>query len=277
MNSAVALGTLGADAQFLGRLSDDAFGRQLRAHIVEAGVQPGPGHGVVPGHLDRRGQPGRAGCGELHVPLQRHRELRLAARGPAGARRRRLAAHRVAVLRREPGRRGPARLDAAVRSGVSYDINVRPTVITDPAVYWARVQPWLQAVGRRDGIVKASDEDIEFLARAAGGLRPGRDRRRLGRAVRARAGRRSPWAPTAAWPCEPGGGVTGAGLPDRRRRHGRGGGHVHGRLPRGQVKRGLPLEDSLRRGAAAAVIVCSRQGAQPPTSAEVDALLARGA
>ena len=39
MNSAVALGKLGADTHFLGRLSKDAFGRQLRQHILEANVQ----------------------------------------------------------------------------------------------------------------------------------------------------------------------------------------------------------------------------------------------
>jgi fructokinase len=56
-----------------------------------------------------------------------------------------------------------------VKSGASYDINVRPTVITDPDVYWAKVQPWLRVVGRRRGIVKASDEDIKFLAKALAG------------------------------------------------------------------------------------------------------------
>ena len=44
-----------------------------------------------------------------------------------------------------------------------------------------------------------------------------------------------------------------------------------------RVNQGLELEDSLRRGAAAAAIVCSRQGAQPPTRAEVDALIADAA
>jgi fructokinase len=34
------------------------------------------------------------------------------------------------------------------------------------------------------------------------------------------------------------------------------------------------LEASLERGAAAASIVCSRRGPQPPTSAEVDDLIA---
>jgi len=38
-----------------------------------------------------------------------------------------------------------------VKAGVSYDINVRPTVITDPETYWGKVQPWLRAVGRRRG------------------------------------------------------------------------------------------------------------------------------
>ena len=50
-------------------------------------------------------------------------------------------------------------------------------MITDPEVYWAKVQPWLRVVGRRRGIVKASDEDIKFLARAAGGSAPGPGRR----------------------------------------------------------------------------------------------------
>src|ERR1700712_4419585 len=39
MNSAVALGNLGADTHFLGRLSQEAFGQQLRGHITDAGVE----------------------------------------------------------------------------------------------------------------------------------------------------------------------------------------------------------------------------------------------
>jgi fructokinase len=40
-----------------------------------------------------------------------------------------------------------------------------------------------------------------------------------------------------------------------------------------RVETGLDLAGSLRRGAAAASIVCSRRGAQPPTAAEVDELI----
>ena len=80
-----------------------------------------------------------------------------------------------------------------VTAGVSYDINVRPTVITDPEIYWAKVQPWLRVLGQRNGIVKASDEDIKFLAKAAGqsgpgAVRPDRGGARLGRPVRAEHG-----------------------------------------------------------------------------------------
>ena len=45
----------------------------------------------------------------------------------------------------------------------------------------------------------------------------------------------------------------------------------------GWVKLQAGLEASLERGAAAASIVCSRRGAQPPTSAEVDDLIAEKA
>jgi fructokinase len=45
----------------------------------------------------------------------------------------------------------------------------------------------------------------------------------------------------------------------------------------GYVKLQLGIEGSLERGVAAASIVCSRRGAQPPTEAEVDDLIAEKA
>lgn len=51
---------------------------------------------------------------------------------------------------------------------LSFDINVRPTVITEPDDYWHRVKPWLEMLGRHGGIVKASDEDVAILAAAPG-------------------------------------------------------------------------------------------------------------
>jgi fructokinase len=170
-----------------------------------------------------------------------------------------------------------------VTCGVSYDINVRPTVIADPDVYWSKVQPWLRVVGQNGGIVKASDADIEFLAQAPGS----------GATARA-DGTFDPVAVASAWvenyglslavitlgpgggaAVEPGGQVTRVpGYPTEVvDTVGAGDTFMAGFLD-GRIKLGQDLEASLRRGAAAASIVCSRQGAQPPTSAEVDELIA---
>jgi fructokinase len=168
-----------------------------------------------------------------------------------------------------------------VRAGVSYDINVRPTVITDPDAYWSKVQPWLRVIGRRQGIVKASDEDINFLANAAGS---GAGDQSAGDPVEL-AGR---WVeqyglglgvitlgPGGGAAVEPGGNITRApGFPTKVvDTVGAGDTFMAGFLD-GYVKRQLGIEASLERGAAAASIVCSRRGAQPPTSAEVDDLIA---
>jgi fructokinase len=51
--------------------------------------------------------------------------------------------------------------------GLSYDLNIRPALISDPDYYWSKVEPLLVEVGASRGIIKASDEDIEFLTGAS--------------------------------------------------------------------------------------------------------------
>ncbi len=279
MNSAVALGKLGADAHFLGRLSTDAFGAQLREHIVAANVsldlavESDQATSVAVVSLDDEGvasytfhfnQTANFGWELDELPaLVSDDWLHIASLSCVVS----------------PGAETLLEWMPTVEAGVSYDINVRPTVITDPDLYWEKVQPWLVAVGRRSGIVKASDEDIKFLARsdAARGASSGDpievaagwvEQYGLGLAVitlgpdggvAIEAGGRQtrvPGFPTKVVDTVGAGDTFMAGFLD---------GHVH---------RGLDLESSLRRGAAAASIVCSRRGAQPPTADEVDQLIA---
>src|SRR5215216_5773788 len=277
MNSAVALGKLGCDTHFLGRISRDAFGRQMRQHILEANVkldlatESSQATSIAVVSLDEKGVASytfhfndTANFGwqiddlpELNSDDWLH-----------------IASLSCIV---SPGAEVLLDWMRDMRAGISYDINVRPTVITDPDLYWSKVQPWLHVVGRRQGIVKASDEDIKFLAKAANsgavesGTHPvdlaGRwvEQYGLGLAV-------ITLGPGGGAAVEPGGNITRVpGFPTKA-----GDTFMAGFLD-GYVKLQLGLAGSLERGAAAASIVCSRRGPQPPTSAEVDNLIAEKA
>lgn len=274
MNSAVALGKLGADSHFLGRISTDAFGKQLRGHLNDAEVEldlateSSQATSIAVVSLDERGvasytfhfaDTANFGWQSDDLPVLKSDDW--------------LHVASLACVV-SPGAEVLLDWVGQTRAGMSYDVNVRPTVIPDPEVYWERVKPWLRAVGRRGGIVKASDDDIAFLAKAgAPSTDPVEiatswvDKYGLGLAV-------VTLGPGGGIAIAPGGKQTlVAGFPtvvvDTV---GAGDTFMAGFLD-GYVNRGQDVAAALTRGAAAASIVCSRQGAQPPTAQEVDDLV----
>jgi fructokinase len=275
MNSAVALGRLGVPAHFLGRLSTDTFGQQLRSYIDAAGVQldlaveSSQATSLAIVSLDQQGvasytfhfaETANFGWQPNELPsLTADDWLHIASLSCVVS----------------PGAEVLLDWMRTVRAGVSYDVNVRPSVISDPALYWKKVEPWLQVVGGHGGIVRASDEDINFLpnGRSAGdpvtvaadwvrtyGLSLAVVTLGSDGAVGIQANgeqTRVPGVPTEVVDTVGAGDTFMASFLDAR------------------INRGLPVDESLTRGVAGASIVCSRRGANPPTAAEVDDLVAR--
>jgi fructokinase len=275
MNSAVALGRLGMQTQFLGRLGSDAFGAQLRSYIDASGVgldlavQSSQSTSLAVVSLDTAGvatytfhfaDTANFGWQPEELPtLSADDWLHIASLSCVVS----------------PGAEVLLDWLRTVRSGVSYDINVRPTVIGDPTIYWQKVEPWLQVIGGHGGIVRASDEDINFLPNSRSTSDPitvAADWVRtyglnlavitLGSygAVAIEAGGRQTrvsGVPTEVVDTVGAGDTFMAGFLEAR------------------INRELSLEECLSRGVAAASIVCSRRGANPPTAAEVDELVAK--
>ena len=275
MNSAVALGRLGMQTQFLGRLGSDAFGEQLRSYIdaskvgLDLAVQSSQSTSLALVSLDTAG----VATYTFHFADTANFGWQMEELPSLSADDWLHIASLSCVV--SPGAEILLDWMRTVRSGVSYDVNVRPTVIGDPTIYWQKVEPWLRVIGGHGGIVRASDEDINFLPHSRSTSDPiavAADWVRdyglnlavitlgsYGAVAIEASGRqtRVSGIPTEVVDTVGAGDTFMAGFLEAR------------------INRELSLEESLSRGVAAASIVCSRRGANPPTAAEVDELVAK--
>ena len=272
MNTAVALNRLGEEVQFLGRLGGDAFGAQIKGYLdansvnLDLAVHTEDPTSLAVVSLDEDGKAqytfhfdGTSNFGWQPHEFPTLNDDDWLHFGSIGA-----------VVGK--GIKPVLDFVSGTNAAVSYDINVRPTVQPDRVAYFAIVADLMAAVGSGGGIVKASDEDINWLVDDD-----------------------DPIAYAEAWAIEYGLtmfivtlGAEGAVAvkPDGRQIRvpghrvelvdtvGAGDTFMAGFLSAYAVDP-MDVEAALARGAAAAALVCSRKGANPPTTTELEAFLAR--
>lgn len=272
MNTAVALTRLGEEVEFLGRLGGDAFGAQIKGYLTANHV--GLGLAV---HT-----PDPTSLGVVSLDDEGKAQYTFHFNGTSNFG---WQAHEFPVLSDDDwlhfgsigavvGKGVKPLLDfvSATNATVSYDINVRPSVQPDRSAYFLTVADLMAAVGSGGGIVKASDDDINWLVDDD-----------------------DPLSYAETWIIEHGLslfivtlGADGAVAlkPDGRRIRvpgyqvglvdtvGAGDTFMAGFLTT-YTTDPTDLEAALNTGAAAAALVCTRKGANPPTAPELEAFLAR--
>jgi fructokinase len=163
-NVAVGLGRLGRDVAVLGRLASDRFGALLREHLLSSHVSLElMAHASAPTtlavvHLDPAGVPAFDfyidGCADGGWRVEE-----LPATLPSGS-----ALHLSGSLALPVQTMGEALAELVTRVRadrvISFDPNIRPSLIRDEAAVQARLRHWL---GLAD-IVKASEADLAWIA-----------------------------------------------------------------------------------------------------------------
>jgi fructokinase len=272
-NTARAIARLGGDAHFLGRISDDWFGRLLLGRLVDDGVGTAlvvatdDPTTLVLAEIDPRGVAHYHwyAAGTTVPGLERRDALRALDPLPD-------ALHVGTLgLAMEPIADSLAALVAVVpdETFVMVDPNCRPTATADVTVYRERMSRVLD----RADVVKASDEDLAYLAIAPTPEASAEEllQRGVGAVIVTRGS-----APALAW-CA--GGRVETPVPAVEVVDTVGAGDAFGGaflawwLEHGLGREALAdrdrLEAALTFAARAAAINCTRAGAEPPTRAEM--------
>lgn len=275
LNTAVALARLGRHAEFLGRLSSDAFGTQLREHLATSGV----GLEMV---VDTE-QPTSLAVVSLDEMARAHYTFHFENTSNFSWQRQEfpeldsddwLHFGSIGAIV-PPGRRAIASFIAETDANISYDINVRPAVQPDNEQYFDDVLRLIEIIGRQGGIVRASDEDILTLVAAD----EDDDALSFAQAWVEQFGLTmflvtlGPDGAVAVLPGERIIRVPGRKV-DLVDTVGAGDTFTAGFLDH-YVDRPDDIEGALRAGVAASSLVCTRRGANPPTRKELEEFIAR--
>ncbi len=283
MNCAIALRRMGHDTGFLCPISQDRFGGMILAPLAEAGVKVLLRKRVrEPTSLAVVSDDGR---GNPRYQFYRHADRAFSREELIAALPRKVELFQFGgfcPIEAYDARAWLETAKAAAAAGatISIDPNVRPALIRDMAAYKQRLGRMLDLAH----IVKVSHEDLDYLEKgkpleAHAGALLARPNCRLVIITRATEGSvaftREATAMSPIYPAKKGGDNVGAGdtlmagvlswLRDHR-----------ALAPQKLAAlSGDQLHAMLWFGAVAAGINCSRTGANPPTRAEVEAIIAR--
>jgi fructokinase len=156
LNVAVGLARLGHEVDFLTHIADDEAGRRIADHLTSAGVQLVPGSTSAHRTPTARVTIADDGAATYTFDL----DWRLSGTPEAAPP---VLVHTGSIAAvREPGCLAVAALLDAyhVSATVTFDPNVRPSLITDPALARTRIAHLVE----RSDIVKVSDEDLRWIA-----------------------------------------------------------------------------------------------------------------
>jgi fructokinase len=273
-NTAVALSRLGAPVSMLARLSSDGFGRLLRAHLVDNGVDVS--------HAVAAAEPSSVAIASVDADGGADYRFLVAGTADWGwtdAELARLPSDTVAVhagslaLALPPGGAAVERMLHRMRAAatLSLDPNIRPSLITDLAAYRGTVERCVAAAD----VVKVSREDLEALHPGDGAIDVARRWARSGPAlvvvtdggdgsvgVTAELNVRCAAQPVDVVDTIGAGDTFAAALLDWLHR----GGRLGSRL---SPLSAADIEGALRHASRASAITCSRAGADPPYRAEL--------
>jgi fructokinase len=155
LNVAVGLGRLGRDVDFLTYLADDAYGRRIIDYLDSAGVQLVPESQAAERTATARSTIADDGSADYVFDL----DWRLSGTPPVAPP---LFVHTGSIAAvQDPGCLAVAALIDTYRvsATVTFDPNVRPSLIADRELAVARIEHLIE----RSDIVKVSEEDLRWI------------------------------------------------------------------------------------------------------------------
>ena len=159
MNVAVGVSRLGHEAQFIGRYGKDAYGDLIDAHLRASGV-------LLPVGADAKKTSvaqatiGDTGAAEYEFDIDWSLDAAQAALDEVGKNATAVHVGSIGAML-EPGASAVLNTvkQAAPHALISYDPNCRPSIVPDAA----EARAWAESIVRHSDVVKASDEDFLWL------------------------------------------------------------------------------------------------------------------